>query len=951
MTTTADGRPGDSPLQVLHARLETHFAGLSEARQALQPDAPVFALEHGLSEAELLLLRTEIRAAVRRQRLDRRAWLPLVVYAAEIGYSYSGDEYWQTFEASAPGWAMLDKRHYLRERFKEFRRLFNGAEPTGPWAGHFTIICWPITHAVLPTDLQRQLARLLFEYRRSLTSDQLATPDELGRNLGARAWHGSSRFQIFAENTSLLGLVAASLLLGGGEQTSRLLDSTLARIVDDLTSERQARTWLNGAQNAAARVRARGLRPVPTELAVSPQARGRPRLAAAADPLVFLRREDHGWAAYLEMPDFSLLADRLPTIAHDLLRRRAIVAGAAGAPLAGGRLLHPGQIVKLASWPRPDKPLIQLEGGSDASNSILADQSVMTSGPTWLFRVRENGMAREVRGKFVRPGEDYILLTVSDRSSSPPSWIRESRSAIAGVTAVAVKVPDAVGPADLQSLQEIGAGIVTQIEVRPVGIVPAHWDGEGRAEWLVDENPTIAISSEQAVEHCIVTTDGVPGLFEWPTGSSELFLGFEDLPAGRHEVEVALLLAGRSETSAEGRIEMVMRPPHVRPPAGTMREGLMILATPVTPTMPEIWDETAYLELRGPIDARVALRFDLRDREGKAIATMTIGAALPVNATQWRQLVRGKIRKPFSVSYDRADRMTVVASHSTLGSVSLTAERPFEPLRWALRRRDGDAVLELIDNSGANDVAVTQRAFDRPDRPTPVGLLGGQLRLSEGGLVTAEAGDHRARVIAPRTTVRTFADMGLRPSLSGRTRTTESVADLVEVSHEWWAAPLPANIVAASWRQQILDDLARASTNLIVGHRWDILEQNRVQRNWAPLFDGIGKAPHHRTLASKIFTGALELSNTDLDGAVGLLAQAFEQHAPRLLRERSTELSTFVLRLATNPGSLPAHIDPQELRRRLQLVMETPVLLKAARLLIVVVESESASNSLEWTWP
>lgn len=937
-------------MQVMHVRLEQHFDALSETRQAVQPHAPVFALEHGLSEAELLLLRTEVRAAVKQHRTDRRAWLPLVVYAAEIGYSYSGDEYWQTFEASTPGWALLDRRHYLRERFKEFRRLFNGAEPSGPWASQFTIICWPITHAVLPTDLQRQLAKLLFEYRRALTSDQLATPDELGRNLGARAWHGSSRFQIFAQNTNLLGLVAASLLSGAGEQTPHLLDSTLDRIVADLSSEHQSRTWLSGAQNAAARIRARGLRPMASEAVSRPGARERPQLAAAADPLVFLRREDAGWAAYLEMPDFSLLADRLPTIADELLRRRAIVDGAAGAPLAGGRLLHPGQIVKIATWPRPDKPLIQLEGGADASNSILADQSVMTSGPTWLFRVRENGIAREVRGKFVRPGEDYVLLTSGDRSSSSPSWIREAPSAIAGMRAVSFKVPDTVGPADLQSLREIGAGIVTQVEVRPVGMVPAHWDGEGRAEWLVDENPTIAISSEQAAEHCIVTTDGVPTLVEWPTASSDLFIGFGDLPAGRHEVVVALLLAGRTETAIQGRIELVMRPPHVRPPAGTMREGLMILATPVTPTLPEIWDETAYLELRGPIDARVDLRFDLLERDGTSLTTMTIRAALPVDSSQWRRLVGEKLRKPFAGWYDRADRITVVASHSALGSVSLTAERPFEPLRWALRRSDGEAIVELIDNSGADDLAVTQRAFDRPDRTTQARLSDGQLRLREGGLVSAKAAGHRALVIVPRATVRTLADMGLRPSLSGRTRTTDSVAELVAVSHEWWAAPLPGDIVAASWRQQILDDLARASTNLIVGHRWETLERNRAQRNWAPLFDGVGRAPHHRRLASEIFTGALELSSTDLDGAVRLLAHAFEQHAPRSLRERNIELATFVLRLATNPGSLPAHIYPQELRRRLQLVMDTPVLLKAARLLILVVESESASNSLEWTW-
>lgn len=93
--------------------------------------------------------------------------------------------------------------------------------PTGPWADWFTIICWPITHAVLPTDLQRHLARLLFDFRRLLTADLLSNPDDLGLRLAAYAmkWfiHGSRR----SLRTRLLGQVAAALLTGSGETNRR----------------------------------------------------------------------------------------------------------------------------------------------------------------------------------------------------------------------------------------------------------------------------------------------------------------------------------------------------------------------------------------------------------------------------------------------------------------------------------------------------------------------------------------------------------------------------------------------------------------------------------------------------------------------------------------------------------------------------------------------------------
>ena len=200
LSSAGDANEG---LRVLHQRLEAHFHALRDHRDTSGHGAPIFALEHGLSEAELALVKAEVCSAVRRRHLPRESWLPVVIYATEVGYDYCGDEYWQTFESNTPGWAEFGDRHYIRRSFREFKRLFGGAEPTGAWARHFSIICWPITHAVLPTDLQRQLARLLFEYRRALTSDLLAHPTALGTQLAARSWHYSSRSKTSCERLSV----------------------------------------------------------------------------------------------------------------------------------------------------------------------------------------------------------------------------------------------------------------------------------------------------------------------------------------------------------------------------------------------------------------------------------------------------------------------------------------------------------------------------------------------------------------------------------------------------------------------------------------------------------------------------------------------------------------------------------------------------------------------------
>ena len=87
-------------LSVLHSRLAAHFRDLREHRDAVGHGAPIFALEHGLPDADLALLKAGILSAVRQRRLPKESWLPLVVYAAELGYPTAA---MSTGRRSSPG--------------------------------------------------------------------------------------------------------------------------------------------------------------------------------------------------------------------------------------------------------------------------------------------------------------------------------------------------------------------------------------------------------------------------------------------------------------------------------------------------------------------------------------------------------------------------------------------------------------------------------------------------------------------------------------------------------------------------------------------------------------------------------------------------------------------------------------------------------------------------------
>src|SRR5687767_9824198 len=122
-----EGLTSQARLEKLHSRLAEHFAGLHEQRLSLG-NWPLFALEHGLSSSEIYVLKADIHEQLLRNTAFGTTWLPWIVYAAEIGYVYSGREYWQTFEEQTPGWGNfgLKAREWLRDWYQKFERELGG---------------------------------------------------------------------------------------------------------------------------------------------------------------------------------------------------------------------------------------------------------------------------------------------------------------------------------------------------------------------------------------------------------------------------------------------------------------------------------------------------------------------------------------------------------------------------------------------------------------------------------------------------------------------------------------------------------------------------------------------------------------------------------------------------------------------------------------------------------
>lgn len=924
-------------LEYLHAKLDAHFRQLQARRAQLDPVSPVFALEHDLNETELALLKSAVESAIQQgfgPRL-RRFWLPFVVYAAEVGYDYVGDEYWPSLEAAtaAPGWATQNNRQFIKAFFRRFADEYGGARPTGAWAEHFRIICWPITHAVLPTYLQRHLAQLMYEYRTGLTTALLNDPAALGVRLASRAARYTEHFRKFCENTSLLGQVAAALL-AGDEASPYLTAPTLHRIVEGLSKESQSHTWLRETKRYAHQVRASVPQSLRSGTAI---ARGTTaRLPRATDPQLLLRREPSRWVPFVAFPDLSPLSLSLPYVVEELRSRQALIAGVARR-LVPGRLLDPGQEVVLTSWPRADQPFVQLVRGPDDVNRVLASQCVITPGPWWLFWVRPGAPAVQVKGLVVRPGHSYCLVGRTDDAELPDvAWATDVPIAVEGAHAFELTVPPTVGESDRAALAAIGIAVATDVRVRPVGLVAAAWDSEGAVEWLAGESATIGIRSGRTPSRLVVTIDHAPHLFTWPDHGSETFIQLDGLEIGGHEIVVSLLPAAGETPIAAVTVQAVVHDPQIRSENATCGEGIRIRTSPSRPSLNELWDNRAELEIEGPAEVPVHLSLTLRDLQRNSLATLRRTVHLPISTAAWREFARRELRRnDLGGSYDDAESCEITVSRSGLGYASLHVERGFQPLRWIVGRRDRRPVARLVDRTDSGETRVEFFAVEAPTTAIPKQPPEAIIAIpSQGGLVRAIAGDAVATVILPPNRNQLMTARPVRPKVPVGQRTTAEVLRLLRHHAEWNDAALPADAFAEHQRDLVVETITREVVCLVAGsHKWSRLEHRldheQLLDHLQEMQDLVGASQRERAIGKAIGANLWRWVARPDEMSAGLAEVVHPVTAQLGLANRS-DLVPFLLYLARAPGKVAAW-PARDRDVLIEAILGSPVLIRAAR--------------------
>ncbi len=962
-------------LEDWQANLAEHFRELKAQRDVDNLGWPVFGLEHGLTPQDILDIKASLRVHICSQRPSLEHALVWVVYSSELGYQYAGDEYWPTFERETPEWVKYNDRNFIRSCFEEFRNEFGGASPSGDWARHFSIICWPITHAVLPRDLQQQLVETLYKLRHHLSGMLLESPKEFGELIKSRSWNATKRFQNFAQEPELLGQISTALLLHGEPDVENLIHPrTLQRIGDDLIRRQRERKWLESAQKSARNSRrvqglkapksVRGLediscpsdaREVTAKLGIEPRLLLRPANQA-----------DCEWEILLEIPNLSHLLSSFPRIQDILSGSRCTVAGSSGRPLARGRFLHGTQRITLLDWPDARDVLLRFEKSDAQLDYLLRTECLLRPGSRYLFRVASDGLAYECRSLRVRPEQKYVLIS-TDGVFPANERLNSSSFSCMGIHGVFLDLPEALDEDWEQVLEELGLEQARLLEVWPVGLAAMKWDGDGYGEWPVNEQPCVAVRSDHPVESILISVEGDNTLsFELPLenlGKPE-FIQLPKFYVGRHAIHVSVRDRERGVEHIGDLIVHICEPQIPQGP-------VLVQIDPEVPTLEQLWEGQAEISVQGPNSGVLECRISLFGRDGEEpIFDETLPAMrMPFTADVWRENFESNFRESQGAQrkYDDARVCRVEFDAAEFGVFEMRFEREFTPLRWILR--GSKRLLRLLDDSGdSREIMVTRTTFEAPCSGKALDAENLNYQVDrQGALYVARKGEWRSSIIVPPIQQNLFG-LVIIPDIEPRDRSLEAVCDMVFWAGRWSQAKLSGGLWSTRRQKQVVDVLVWEVFRIICGDKWGEAEKKIA------LSEDIGTIDH---LAAEVQRDLGTLSENDflLIDDESLLSETCESRVKRLIRyaeacrERvptqaprngiSAEawIAEFALRLASAPAGVEAWAG-QCLSSGLKALMDVPFWAKAARFLVIATDhclkqhqSGPVAPYEGWRWP
>ena len=821
------------PLDDWQGRLERHFENLSRGRK--ENGLGVFAIEHGLASEEFEEIAEGLRLGLTKGERLSPHWLLWVIYATEHGYQYKGDEFWPSFEAQTPSWEGWH-RGRISQWFYKFQKTYDGVIPSGRWADHFSIISRPITHAILPKNFQVQFAMELFHQRGSLSVLTSLDPSDVGRRFAGNAYHSSTRFQDFLQQEELAGRIVLGLLGEWPEdRTAPIYPPTLKRIVRDLEETRNAREWLGEARRyvkdrfvGIARglpVSEAGIRQGETPVRDEPVPDVRPKIHLSP-------RGSGKWIVLAEVPSFKDICSLSSEIRSFVRTTRCRLSGAEDYKPSGW-LLYGNRKGVLKRWPDPAVPMIRFERSEARLDNILQTSCRIGGGPIWLFRIGEDGTAREIAGSNLRPGCRYIIVSTI-RQDELKFGMQLLDVDCAGIWAYRLDAPDETTADFTEWLSRFNLKVLHTTRVWPAGIPGRGWDGEGQSEWLTTETPVIGMVHDYEVDRYLLSLNRESEVtIDTDRPGEPVFVRLPRLPVGSHVLTVKAKRSERlddviSRPEAEGHIVLSVREPEPWNPGVASHCGLIGNLEPHDADLETFWRNDANLSVFGPEGRPVSVRVRLRDRTGGEILCEEVGGRveLPIRPDVWKerfdQFLSGDGK---TWIYLEAASGELDVSADELGTLSFRFEHDVCPLRWVVDRDGGNIAVRLVDDTGRleADLDIAFFGMEAPIvgcRLLPDQVLGGWRIPPPGGLLVARQGSFEdCVVVSSGFTEQGFEGLIVESDFSRLHDENTLKSGSIVLYSKWHEARLYGPIIQIRWKK-IKDRYLAAIYEKICGRNW-----------------------------------------------------------------------------------------------------------------------------------
>jgi hypothetical protein len=663
------------------------------------------------------------------------------------------------------------------------------------------------------------------------------------------------------------------------------------------------------------------------------------------------------WSAVIEIPSFDGIAGISPSHRAFLSSTRCKIAGTGDTWLPKGWLLSTTRKRVLKSWPPPGVPLVKFERSNDTLEKLMETEARLSSGPIWLCRVGNDGLAHEIDGRIVRPKREYIVVSAGGTPLSGCRLLNPCELECAGVSAARLSVPDTLSNDNLSELRCLGLHVARTVAVWPAGLAGRGWGGEGLSEWLTTEEPSFGIVHDHPVSRYAISLNGGPEtLIIAREVGSPVFVKLPRLPAGRHKLSITVHRDFQVATPAEGIVTLEVRPPEPWLPGTASHSGLAISLDPYNPSLDMFWEGEVEISVLGPAGHHVKCAVSLANASGDELLSEEVGTFdLPLGTAEWdKKFAQFANEESRSWTYLEAASGRFRINGDELGEYVLRLDRDTKPVRWVSRSINRAPTVRLIDDTDSDATAICSFfSFRRPAHPVRLDIaeaLGGFPVPVPGGLFEVQKGDYRDTIIVSMPQVGGgLQSLGIEPDLHELETDNVEVRAILGRLCVWSEARLLGPLVGLR-RSRVTQRLLNCLYFRLCGKRWADAEAIYLANSKSPnelrqLEKSVGGSPGFAVILSRDYE--------KMEAGTGPGTDWYADTAARYQVCSEKGLSEFSLQLASNPCHLLRLPKPVLDGLLLEITKKT-ILLRGARLVALLSASKElgfANTGLpRWEW-